>query len=144
MLSLGPGYVKFGQALSTRPDLMGHETCKHLQKLQDDIKPFSGSIAKKIIEHETQRSIKEIFTTFKEIPIASASVAQVHFGTLKNGDEVAIKILKPNIKKLLFKDFIFFYWLSKCFEFFIPKIKRLKLSKNVERKAKKSGCWKIN
>ncbi len=132
LIMLGPGFIKFGQALSTRPDLMGQETCKHLQKLQDDIKPFSFSVAKKIIESEAQKSIGDIFTTFNEIPIATASVAQVHFGTLENGHEVAIKLLKPNIEKLLFQDFIFFYWISKCLEFFIPKVKRLKLSKNVE------------
>ncbi|MDC0457969.1 AarF/UbiB family protein [Alphaproteobacteria bacterium] len=132
LIVLGPGFIKFGQALSTRPDLLGEETCDHLQKLQDDIKPFSYSVAKKIIESEAQKSIEDIFTTFNKIPIATASVAQVHFGTLENGDEVAIKILKPNIEKLLFQDFIFFYWISKCFELFIPKVKRLKLSKNVE------------
>ena len=132
LVNLGPGYIKFGQVLSTRPDLMGQETCEYLQKLQDDIKPFSSSIAKKIIELETQRSIEDVFTTFNEIPIATASVAQVHFGTLENGHEVAIKLLKPGIENLLFQDFIFFYWVSKCLEFFIPKVKRLKLSKNVE------------
>ncbi|MDC0093574.1 AarF/UbiB family protein [Alphaproteobacteria bacterium] len=132
LINLGPGYIKFGQALSTRPDIMGQKTCEYLQKLQDDIKPFSSLIAKKIIENETQRSIEDVFTTFNNIPIATASVAQVHFGTLENGHEVAIKLLKPNIEKLLFLDFIYFYWIAKCFEFFIPKIKRLKLSKNVE------------
>ena len=132
LIDLGPGYIKFGQALSTRPDLMGKETCEHLQKLQDDIKGFSGLIAKKIIESEMQRSIEDIFTTFNKIPIATASVAQVHFGVLANGHEVAIKLLKPDIEKKLFQDFILFYWVSKCFEFCIPKVKRLKLSKNVE------------
>ena len=102
------------------------------KKLQDDIKPFSSLIARKIIESETQKSIEDVFTTFNNIPIATASVAQVHFGTLENGHEVAIKLLKPNIEKLLFQDFKFFYWITKWFEFFIPKIKRLKLSKNVE------------
>ena len=132
LISLGPGYIKFGQALSTRPDLLGKDTCEHLKKLQDDTKPFSSSIAKKIIETETERLVDDIFTTFNEKPIATASVAQVHFGILKNGNKVAIKLLKPNIKIMLFKDFIFFYWISKCVEFFIPNINRLKLSKNIE------------
>ena len=136
LISLGPGFIKFGQALSTRPDLLGEKTCEYLQKLQDDIKPFSSSMAKKIVENQTQSSIEDIFTTFNEIPIATASVAQVHYGTLKNGQEVAVKLLKPDIEKLLFQDFIFFYWISKCFEFFIPKIKRLKLSKNVDNSTK--------
>ena len=132
LISLGPGYIKFGQALSTRPDLLGQKTCEYLQKLQDDIKPFPGSVAKKIFEDEIEWPIEKIFRNFYEIPIATASVAQVHLATLENGNKVAIKLLKPNIEKLLFKDFMFFYWISRCFEFFIPKVKRLKLSKNVE------------
>tara|TARA_A100001015_G_scaffold115574_1_gene128337 strand:- start:555 stop:1775 length:1221 start_codon:yes stop_codon:yes gene_type:complete len=129
---LGPGYIKFGQALSTRPDLVDKKICKHLRKLQDNIEPFSSAIAKKIIEEESQNLIENIFTFFDENPIANASVAQVHTAILKSGEKVAIKLLKPNIKKQLFNDFIFFYWVSKCLEIIVPSIKRLKLSKNVE------------
>ena len=132
LINLGPGYIKFGQALSTRPDLIDKKTCEYLKKLQDDIEPFSSTIAKNIIEKENNDSIANIFSSFDEKPIANASVAQVHTAILKSGETVAIKILKPNIKQKLFKDFIFFYWLSKCLEIAIPSIKRLKLSKNVE------------
>ncbi len=132
LINLGPGYIKFGQALSTRPDLVDKKTCEYLKKLQDDMEPFSSSIAKKIIEKENHDSIDNIFSSFNEKPIANASVAQVHTAILKSGEAVAIKILKPNIKEKLFKDFIFFYWVSKCLEIAIPSIKRLKLSKNVE------------
>ena len=132
LINLGPGYIKFGQALSTRPDLVDKKTCEYLKKLQDDMEPFSSSIAKNIIEKENHDSIDNIFSSFNEKPIANASVAQVHTAILKSGDTVAIKILKPNIKEKLFKDFIFFYWVSKCLEIAIPSIKRLKLSKNVE------------
>ena len=132
LINLGPGYIKFGQALSTRPDLVDKKTCEYLKKLQDDMEPFSSSIAKKIIEKENHDSIDNIFSSFNEKPIANASVAQVHTAILKSGETVAIKILKPNIKEKLFKDFIFFYWVSKCLEIAIPSIKRLKLSKNVE------------
>ena len=132
LVDLGPGYIKFGQALSTRPDLINKKTCEYLRKLQDDIKPFSSFIAQKIIEEESKSSIENIFSSFDEKPIANASVAQVHTAILKNGEKVAVKLLKPNIKKKLFKDFIFFYWISKCLELTIPSIKRLKLSKNVE------------
>ena len=131
-INLGPGYIKFGQALSTRPDLVDKKTCEYLKKLQDDMEPFSSSIAKNIIEKENHDSIDNIFSSFNEKPIANASVAQVHTAILKSGETVAIKILKPNIKEKLFKDFIFFYWVSKCLEIAIPSIKRLKLSKNVE------------
>ena len=132
LINLGPGYIKFGQALSTRPDLVDKKTCEYLKKLQDDMEPFSSSIAKNIIEKENHDSIDNIFSSFNEKPIANASVAQVHTAILKSGETVAIKILKPNIKEKLFKDFIFFYWVSKCLEIAIPSIKRLKLSKNVE------------
>ena len=132
LIKLGPGYVKLGQALSTRPDLTGIEISYHLKKLQDDVKPFSGLIAKDIVEKETKSLINDVFISFDQIPIASASVAQVHTGILKNGDKVAVKILKPQIEKLLFNDFKFFYCVSKCIELFFPKIKRLKLSKTVK------------
>ena len=132
LIKLGPGFVKFGQALSTRPDLIGIEISDHLKKLQDDVKPFSGLIAKDIVEKETKSLINDVFISFDQTPIASASIAQVHIGVLKNGEKVAVKILKPQIEKLLFNDFRFFYWVSKCIELFIPKTKRLKLSKTVE------------
>ena len=132
LIDLGPGYVKFGQALSTRPDLVDEKICEYLKKLQDDIEPFSSNIAKKIIEVESQNLIENIFSSFDEKPIANASVAQVHTAILKNGETVAIKLLKPNIKKRLFADFTFFYWVSKCLEIVAPSIRRLKLSKNVE------------
>ena len=132
LINLGPGYIKFGQALSTRPDILGKKTCDDLKKLQGQLKPFSNSIAKKIIEEENENLIPESLASFDENPIASASIAQVHTGILKNGKKVAIKILKPNIHKQLFNDFVFFYWITKFLEFFIPSIKRLKLSKNVE------------
>ena len=132
LVELGPGYIKFGQALSTRSDLLGPEVTKHLKNLQDNIKPFSSLIAKEIIENETKLLINDIFMSFNETPIAAASVAQVHSGILINGEKVAIKILRPKIELILFRDFKFFYWASKCIEFLIPKTKRLKLSQTVE------------
>ena len=132
LINLGPGYIKFGQALSTRPDILGKVTCDELKKLQDNLKPFSNYIAKKIINDQNQNFFYEQLASFDENPIASASVAQVHTGTLKDGRKIAIKILKPNIHKQLFKDFTFFYWIAKFLEFLIPNIRRLKLSKNVE------------
>ncbi|MDA1135434.1 MAG: AarF/UbiB family protein [Proteobacteria bacterium] len=132
LVKLGPGYIKFGQALSTRSDLLGMEVTKHLKNLQDNVKPFSSLIAKEIIENETKLLINDIFISFNETPIAAASVAQVHSGILINGEKVAIKILRPKIELILFRDFKFFYWTSKCIEFLIPKTKRLKLSQTVE------------
>ncbi len=132
LINLGPGYIKFGQALSTRPDILGKITCDELKKLQGNLKPFPNYIAKKIINDENEFFFQESLASFDENPIASASVAQVHTGILKDGKKIAIKILKPNIHKQLFKDFTFFYWAAKFLEFCVPNIKRLKLSKNVE------------
>ena len=132
LINLGPGYIKLGQALSTRPDLLGKKTCDELKTLQDNLKPIPNSVAKQIIHNENKSFLLNDLDVFDEIPIASASVAQVYAGFLKNGKKVAIKILKPNIRKKLFKDFTFFYWITMCFEFFVPNIKRLKLSTNVE------------
>ncbi len=132
LINLGPGYIKFGQALSTRPDILGKKTCDELKTLQYDLKPILNSVPKKIIYNENKNLLQENLASFDENPIASASVAQVHTAILKNGKKVAIKLLKPNIHKQLFRDFTFFYWATRCLEFCIPGIKRLKLSKNVE------------
>ncbi len=132
LINLGPGYIKFGQALSTRPDILGKKTCDELKTLQYDLKPILNSIPKKIIQNENRNLLQENLASFDENPIASASVAQVHTAVLKNGKKVAIKLLKPNIHKQLFRDFTFFYWATRCLEFCFPGIKRLKLSKNVE------------
>ena len=85
LINLGPGYIKFGQALSTRPDILGKLTCHELKKLQGNLKPFSNYIAKKIINDQNENFFHERLASFDENPIASASVAQVHTGILKNG-----------------------------------------------------------
>ena len=129
LINLGPGYIKFGQALSTRPDILGKKTCDELKILQGQLKPFSNSIAKKIIEEENENLIQESLASFDENPIASASVAQVHTGILKNGKKVAIKILKPNIHKQLFRDFTFFIGLPNSLNFLFQVSKDLNYQK---------------
>ena len=129
---LGPGFIKFGQALSTRPDIIGKKITKKLIHLQDKLEPFESKLAIKTLEDELGVSIEKIFKNFNPVPIASASVAQVHSGTLITGEKVAIKILRPNIKIKLFKDFKYFYCLSKLISFFVPKLKRFKLSEMVK------------
>ena len=131
LIYLGPGFIKLGQALSTRPDIFGMDITNKLIYLQDKIEPFSSNLVKKIIENEIGLKLDNIFSKFNEKPIASASVAQVHKGVLKNGEEVAIKILRPNIEAKLFSDFKFFFWLANQIEFFKPKLKRFKLSQMV-------------
>ena len=124
---IGPGFVKLGQALSTRPDIFGLNITNRLILLQDKLPPFSYNIAIKIIEEETNKKINEIFNFFEKEPIAAASVAQVHKGILNNGSTVAIKILRPNIEQKLFRDFKFFYGICNVLEFFSTNCKRLSL-----------------
>ena len=98
---LGPIFVKFGQLLSTRHDMLSPEIIKELTILQDRVKPFDFVEVKKIIESDLDESIENIFSNFKEEPIASASVAQVHYAELKDNRKVAVKVLRPNMKSKL-------------------------------------------
>ncbi|MCP5369829.1 MAG: 2-polyprenylphenol 6-hydroxylase [Rickettsiaceae bacterium] len=105
--SMGPIYIKLGQMLSTRPDLIGIHNTKYLRRLQDQLPEFEYSIAKTIIEAEFNQPINTIFSEFNEKPIAAASIAQVHKAKLVNGEDVAVKILRPGIQKQYEKDIAF-------------------------------------
>ncbi|AJC49479.1 ubiquinone biosynthesis regulatory protein kinase UbiB [Allofrancisella guangzhouensis] len=98
---LGPIFIKFGQALSIRADLLPPEVIKEVAKLQDDVPPFDSMLAVQQIEKATKQSINDIFSDFDETPLASASVAQVHSAALYNGEKVVVKVLRPNIEKIL-------------------------------------------
>jgi ubiquinone biosynthesis protein len=101
---LGPIFVKFGQALSTRRDLLSDDVADELAKLQDQVPPFSGDQAKKTIEASLGGPIEEFFSHFDETPLASASIAQVHAATLLDGTDVVIKVLRPEIRKHIQRD----------------------------------------
>ncbi len=131
LAKLGPGFIKFGQALSTRPDLLGTKITKKLINLQDKLEPFSSKLGIEIIENEFGLKISQIFKKFNNEPIAAASVAQVFCGTLISGEKVAIKILRPDIEKKLFSDFKFFYFISYLIESFKPRLRRFKLKEMV-------------
>ena len=104
----GTIFIKFGQLLSTRPDLIPSDIARSLHKLQDDIAAFPTSLAKEIIEAELNSDLEKIFTDFDPIPIAAASIAQVYSATLKEtGDKVAIKVVRAGIDKEIDKDFSF-------------------------------------
>lgn len=103
--SLGPVFVKFGQLLSTRPDLIPDNYMKELSELQNNVKPFNAAKSKQIIETSLGKTINEIFDDFGDEPVASASIAQVHKAILKeNGLAVAVKVLRPKIHKVIAKD----------------------------------------
>ena len=101
---LGPIYVKFGQIMSTRRDLLPDDIAEELAHLQDDVPPFPGSQARAAIEAAQGVPIEEIFRHFDETPLASASIAQVHTAQLKDGTDVVIKVLRPNIRQLITRD----------------------------------------
>lgn len=101
---LGPVFVKFGQILSTRRDLLAHSYAQELALLQDAVPPFESSAAIAIIEAELGAEISELFSAFETTPMASASVAQVHGATLPDSSDVCIKVLRPNIKQVIEQD----------------------------------------
>ena len=93
---LGPIFVKLGQLLSTRRDLMPEDLAEELSKLQDDVPPFAGGLARDIIEKAYRKPLGEVFAEFDVTPIASASIAQVHAATLLDGQEVVVKVVRPD------------------------------------------------
>ncbi len=101
---LGPIFIKFGQALSTRPDLVPADIMVELRKLQDNVPPFSSEQALAILEAAYGQSPYTVFDGFDPIPLASASIAQVHIAYLKTGESVVIKILRPNIRGIIDRD----------------------------------------
>ena len=98
---LGPIFVKFGQALSTRRDLLPVDIADELAKLQDRVPPFPGDVAVAMIEKTFGQPLGEIFGSFEPSPLAAASIAQVHAATLKNGDEVVVKVLRPGMREVI-------------------------------------------
>ena len=98
---LGPIFVKFGQALSTRRDLLPVDIADELAKLQDRVPPFPGNIAVVMIEKTFGKPLDDIFGSFESAPLAAASIAQVHAATLKNGDEVVVKVLRPGMREVI-------------------------------------------
>ena len=102
--SLGPIFVKFGQVMSTRRDLLPPDIADELARLQDRVPPFESNLAVAIIEKAFDRPLDRIFATFEQTPVASASIAQVHFATLPDGREVAVKVLRPSMRVAIEKD----------------------------------------
>ena len=125
---LGPIYVKLGQILSTRRDLIPEDIADEFAKLQDNVAPFPGGIARKIIEDAYGCNISDVFLKFNEVPLASASEAQVHSATLKDGRDFIIKVIRPEIEKLIRKDLDLLQLLAEKAERYNKNAKSLKFT----------------
>jgi len=144
LTEMGPSFIKFGQMLSTRADLLGEQVALDLAELQDHLAPFDGALARQIIEQELGRPVDDLFLTFNAVPDSAASIAQVHMATvapdpvdpesLAAGDAaprreprpVAVKILRPGIEKAFERDLELFYWLAEWIERTQPRLRRLR------------------
>lgn len=126
LTALGPAYIKFGQILSTRPDVVGDELAQQLRVLQDKLPPFPTDQAKAEIENELDLPVDQIFSEFSE-PVAAASIAQVHRARLaENGKDVAVKVLRPGIERAFRKDIDAFYLAARMIEIVSPGSRRLR------------------
>ena len=124
--ALGPAYIKFGQVLSTRPDVVGSDLATQLRVLQDKLPPFSTEEAKRAVALELEQPADELFSEFSE-PVAAASIAQVHKARLaETGQQVAVKVLRPGIERAFRKDVDAFYFAADFVEFFLPFSRRLR------------------
>lgn len=132
LTALGPAYIKFGQIMSTRPDVVGTELAQQLRVLQDSLPPFALDIALQQIQEDLGRPAAEIFDDISE-PVAAASIAQVHSARLKsNGKKVAIKVLRPGIEKAFRKDIDAFYFAANMIERLSPRSRRLRPTAVIE------------
>jgi ubiquinone biosynthesis protein len=123
---LGPIFVKFGQILSTRRDLLPDDLAVELAKLQDRVPPFDGTEARAIIEKAWGRSVDDVLDEFNPIPLASASIAQVHTGRLKDGTEVVVKVLRPGIERTIRGDLGLMYTIAHLAERYWKDGRRLR------------------
>jgi ubiquinone biosynthesis protein len=130
--SLGPTFVKFGQALSTRSDLIGEQVANDLSELQDRVPPFPAAAARAIITAELGQPVEQLFASFTDEPVAAASIAQVHFAVTGSGAEVAVKVLRPGVETQFARDIALFYWLAEGIERLVPSLRRLRMVDSVK------------
>jgi len=122
---LGPIFVKFGQALSVRPDLLPHDIAAELAKLQDQVPPFAAEQAAAVVEAAFGRPAEQVFAAFERTPLAAASIAQVHAARLPDGRDVVVKILRPNVRALIQRDIEVLYAIAGLAERYWPEARRL-------------------
>jgi len=126
LTALGPTFIKLGQALATRPDLVGESVAIDLANLQDKLAPFPSEEAHRVIAEELGAGTGDLFETFDEKPVAAASIAQVHFATTKDGRKVAVKVLRPGVERAFERDLATFRWFADMLERTQPATRRLR------------------
>lgn len=124
--ALGPAFIKLGQALSVRSDLVGEQAASDLSSLQDRLPPFSGDEARRTVEAELDRPMESAFESFDPEPVAAASIAQVHRAVTPDGEDVAVKVLRPGIEAAFGRDLDLLLWLAELAERTQPALRRLK------------------
>ena len=129
---LGPTFIKMGQILSTRPDLIPVELTRELEKLQDNVPPFPFSQTKEIVERELGASLTDNFLHFHESPLAAASIAQVHRAQLKTGEEVIVKVQRPGMRKIIDVDLEILFQLAALAEKYIEELEVYRPKKIIE------------
>ncbi len=132
LAALGPTFIKFGQALSTRADLLGENVAADLSELQDRLPPFPAAQARAAIENDFGAPLNTLYSSFNDVPVAAASIAQVHFATTTEGREVAVKVLRPDIRAAFARDVEFLFWIAGLAERYAPKLRRLRPLEGVE------------
>ena len=133
LIRLGPGFIKFGQALSTRADLIGPQMAHSLAQLQDRLPAFHSDQARRQIKQETGQSVDALFRRFDPEPVAAASIAQVHYAEMHDGRQVAVKLLRPGIRRRMQADTTLFYALARILEWMAPDLRRLRLVTAVDQ-----------
>ena len=126
LTELGPIFVKLGQMLSTRRDLLPEDLADELAKLQDDVPPFPEEQSIAIIEKALGKPVSELYAEFEATPMASASVAQVHAATMQNGEQVVVKVVRPDIEPVIRQDLALMFTLARLIERYLPDGRRLR------------------
>lgn len=132
LATLGPTFIKVGQALSTRADLVSEAVAEDLAGLQDKLPPFPAEQARAAIEAELGQPVDRLFRHFDDTPVAAASIAQVHFAETREGRQVAVKILRPGVEQAFARDLAMLEWLAGLAERFVPVMRRLRPREVVE------------
>lgn len=126
LVALGPSFIKLGQALSTRADVVGEAVAADLSTLQDKLAPFPAAAARATIAAEFGAPVDSLFARFDDEPVAAASIAQVHFAETTDGRPVAVKVLRPGVEGLFARDIDLFLWLATLLERHVTRLRRLK------------------